>query len=760
MIMRYRHLLTRFTLFLALCCLLAGAAQAADTTPPVITHTAVTSAPSDTDLIIAARIADESALERTTLYFRMQGSTNYYSTGLVLMAGEYRATIPATYVTPGGIEYYIQAVDLTGNVAVWPVGGAAAPQRISVEKDMSPPEPEVLLTTGAPGQPVDVVVYVHDEAGNVDPGMVRVLWNGKDVTDLVEITDGFVTFTVTPEEGDVSSRLTVEAVDRAGNRASRTFTVWRDPYWQRELRVDLETGQRPHAVLSVAVDWGPFSASAKVDSWDPMFTSEPGQPKNQFRLTYDTRPITVALGDVRSSYGPLSLSSLYHRGVDLTLRGGPFSLNTLYGVPKQYVAGKDYRREAFGLRGAFNSSILGLEAGLVKLQDKWSAADDIGLVDPEVNYVLDAELSSYPFGNVSFTSAAALSIYHNNARGSLWQTFDNMKANKGIYSDEIQAVIEMADKIPAGVRNSFALPDILLYGLPKIDTGVQATLSVPVGLAYLNLKGYRFGRDYQTIAGSEQGNALGFRTELAQIRLGNSIRGNVHYERKTDNVKSLLDMALDLTPNSPNAYQNYGMRFSIGQWGRPMVDVGLTSETKGPVGGTVAEKSTAYQLGLRGYQINLEEGVLRLGISADRLSYRDLRQADGSLDKDTTTVKGTANYDRANWSADLGAGIRREVDGHGVNVLTGPLLDASYTWINRQVRVLGLHYDEVRFRAAAAYDRANDQAGVQVSGKRDLSLTLTGRMNPNLEMQAGWRQIAEFNQPVDDRLLASLRWNF
>jgi hypothetical protein len=83
-----------------------------DTTPPVLTHMPVTSAPPGMPLTLFADATDNVGVQSVTLYFRTIGTTNYTARTMTHTTGNrYAATIEGTRVISPGVEYYIEATD-------------------------------------------------------------------------------------------------------------------------------------------------------------------------------------------------------------------------------------------------------------------------------------------------------------------------------------------------------------------------------------------------------------------------------------------------------------------------------------------------------------------------------------------------------------------------------------------------------------------------------------------------------------------------
>ena len=101
-----------------------------DVTAPSIQHTPVLTQNNGQGLQITATISDIGGVAGSTLYFRKGGDVAFTSLPMSLSGGVYQATIPAGSVTPNGVEYYITASDLVGNLARNPASGVLPVQVI------------------------------------------------------------------------------------------------------------------------------------------------------------------------------------------------------------------------------------------------------------------------------------------------------------------------------------------------------------------------------------------------------------------------------------------------------------------------------------------------------------------------------------------------------------------------------------------------------------------------------------------------------
>lgn len=104
----------------------------ADELPAIIYHDVIDNAFDGRSLPVMVVATDDIRVENVVLYYRYAGTGVWQKAS---MAESYRfaftATIPASYVTPAGVEYYVTATDMRGHVTS--VGSAAAPNFVVVQ---------------------------------------------------------------------------------------------------------------------------------------------------------------------------------------------------------------------------------------------------------------------------------------------------------------------------------------------------------------------------------------------------------------------------------------------------------------------------------------------------------------------------------------------------------------------------------------------------------------------------------------------------
>ncbi len=129
-----------------------------DNVKPVVVHTPVATAKIGSDVSISATVTDNIAIDTATLYYKVAGASAFTSKPLTYSntTGKWTAVIPGTSVTAAGVEYYLEAVDTTGNKG-WS-GSSGVPYVITTDST-----PTLLIaspsTVNVADKPEKITVY-------------------------------------------------------------------------------------------------------------------------------------------------------------------------------------------------------------------------------------------------------------------------------------------------------------------------------------------------------------------------------------------------------------------------------------------------------------------------------------------------------------------------------------------------------------------------------------------------------------------------
>ncbi|MCX7021737.1 MAG: FG-GAP-like repeat-containing protein [bacterium] len=145
-------------------------AYGSDSSPPVIHHTPIRTAPIAIAVQIEATVTDTQGVVGARLYYRATGVADFICVSMTKSGDIYKATIPADCVTERGVEYYLWASD-GFNVAMLPSGGADDPYSIQVtytDEGINPGAPQDSGHTVADYRLFSVPTDYGDDGGAPD----------------------------------------------------------------------------------------------------------------------------------------------------------------------------------------------------------------------------------------------------------------------------------------------------------------------------------------------------------------------------------------------------------------------------------------------------------------------------------------------------------------------------------------------------------------------------------------------------------------
>ncbi len=203
-----------------------------DASAPIIKHTQImTTQEAGLPVTITAIVTDDVQVMDVGIHYRLAGQQSFKITPMVETATKsvYSGTIPANQVMPTGIEYYIKAMDNSGNMTTYP---AVNPDKVPLSfhvTDTLPPEisydpsklAKLVIT-----DPITVITEVTDRTGVREVNVFYRLENEKDFT-LLRCRDlGNDRYSVTLpsplETGNVY--YYIQAEDNSGNKATSPKT--------------------------------------------------------------------------------------------------------------------------------------------------------------------------------------------------------------------------------------------------------------------------------------------------------------------------------------------------------------------------------------------------------------------------------------------------------------------------------------------------------------------------------------------------------
>jgi hypothetical protein len=385
------------------CCLPVLAAWAAPSLihqPPLDTQTG---APLDISVLATD---PASPIQQVRLYYRPGGTLGFQMQIMNGAGYNYTAQIPASAITAGGVDYYLEARDQLGETATAPpLNAALAPFHLVAREahgtatlrlispdnggTVTPEEAMVVVALAAPGSRVDLKT-------------LKVMVDEQDVTSACRVSETLLTY-VLPEsspDGLHGVRVSVRTLD-GGEAVS--------PAWSFTLKRSAPPGGVPAATAAAAAAAGAsqlsgtlatdvqYAAMTKDSSTDAFFyqprgwlnratlnlngslgglhflaagyvTSEetPGrQPVDRLRLELFDDGFNATLGDMYPVFSQYSLNNLFVRGGSLSLMSGTpdaaySKFQVVGGLTEMPIEGRDtsapgtYEQVLWGTRWLYN----------------------------------------------------------------------------------------------------------------------------------------------------------------------------------------------------------------------------------------------------------------------------------------------------------------------------------------------------------------------------------------------------------------------
>lgn len=129
-------------------------AQSVDVDAPVIELEELEQGVADRSQVFTAQVAEDTALDSVTLYYRREGQLPFTPAPMQALGdtGYYSVSIPTDFTDLRAIEYYVQAIDTTGNRTV--SGFAFDPYRRTLAEPVNPITPTAEEQTQA-NEPIE-----------------------------------------------------------------------------------------------------------------------------------------------------------------------------------------------------------------------------------------------------------------------------------------------------------------------------------------------------------------------------------------------------------------------------------------------------------------------------------------------------------------------------------------------------------------------------------------------------------------------------
>ncbi|HGJ65804.1 TPA: hypothetical protein ENS27_10485, partial [bacterium] len=196
-----------------------------DASKPVIQHTPIVSQQEAGSAIsINATVTDDVKLNEVTLHYRLAGQNSFKIAPMIETATKsvYTGNIPADQVMPTGIEYYIKAVDNSGNMTTHPITNPdKIPHSFRVVDTVSP---DIVydaskLTKVQLLDPINISLNAGDRTGIME---VRVYYKIEEEADFISLIcrslgDNRYSVTIPSPLFQSMIHYYIQAVDNSGN---------------------------------------------------------------------------------------------------------------------------------------------------------------------------------------------------------------------------------------------------------------------------------------------------------------------------------------------------------------------------------------------------------------------------------------------------------------------------------------------------------------------------------------------------------------
>ena len=330
---------------------------------PNIVHQPPLEAMQGRSLSINATITDPgSSLIQVRLFFRTSGTLGYRVQVMTAAGYNYKGQIPGSVVLSKGIEYYIAARNQAGEIRTSPVLNAAnAPHYVVVRKAARAPVVRLLAPEeGALLMPQEAVMVVAIDVGRSRPDLstLKVILDGKDVTNQARISETMVSYVPSKELSEGKHKLQVKVrnldgvaaesapwyftISRSGKPESRTEEWKEEPAkalrkFSGSLGTEVQYAaltREPKSTLYLSRPAGwlirqNLNWAGKVGALDMLgaifLTDEetPGQqPVNRVSLEIFDESFNFTAGDIYPVFSDYSISNIFVRGGSLTLTSG------------------------------------------------------------------------------------------------------------------------------------------------------------------------------------------------------------------------------------------------------------------------------------------------------------------------------------------------------------------------------------------------------------------------------------------------------
>lgn len=674
---------------------MAAGVRAADTTPPNIVHEPVRKAVVGQPIRIQAEITDDTRIREATLYCRMTGTKPYYPIPMRRSQATYSENIPSELVAEPGVDYYILAVDESGNRSTVPtIDPENSPFQIQVSAPAASSVPNIVVLSPEPGEVISIGDYVIaasflDLEGDVDPATARITVDKRDVTTQANVSSTLLTYVPKEPLSEGVHEISVWVSDQAGHKAvpaTWRFTVTAGKERLLRLRGNFLVGirydkpsiRRENTTLwdnqinigaTGDVGWLRLDGNVYLSSQETKFlTSEKllaKQPINRYSLSARSRWLNLTLGDTNPYFSDLTMNGIFVRGINTQIDLGWGSLSFIKGFARKAIEQEETQ--------TIVKTPVSIEDSLVV-----SPIEDTTYV--HVERTIGTFKRNITAGRLNFNIAESFEIGLN-----MLQAVDDttsikvQEKDRQSYQPQQDYALSLTTRLmlnnkrtilsaewgeTVATTNTFSeLKDTTLVDIPenvkkfiKINASTTTTLNVAEGsknvvprlykiglrtpLFFTNWKAelYRVPANYVSLGNVQQQTDIkGLKIDGRYRLLNDQMTGTLNY----NSYKNNLDKSISFTTTTSS--YGFGITFlpNVMTKYRPYIDLGYRDYTRGndsPNDTTKTDNATQTFTVSFGSQLRIAGIQNSININTLNMSYRDNRKLNPTAGFDNNSL--------------------------------------------------------------------------------------------------------------------------
>jgi hypothetical protein len=568
-------------------------------TSPYVVETKVSTATENEPASISVELAQNTQIQQVVIHYRQFGESEYTEADMLVSGRIAVATIPAKFIQPPYVEYYIEMHLTSGPAAFFPTENPLDnPLKFSV-KGADPKDAEVRFLSPEPGETVaaeDVAVAISlmFASDAVDKNKTKLFVDNIDITKETIFSDDVILYN--PNSAGRSLLLgthsfAVVLYDTTGKvyyRKEQSFNLSSSIAIQGEkaavrINTNGQIEYRNEKIDSAATTYlrGDLHANGTYNSLafgaDLHVTNEDKadrQPQNRYSaFLQDGDIFKVQFGDAYPVFPSLFVSGKRVRGLTGSLKLGFFNVDVSWGQINRPVEGtvlKDtiygdsstasarpketklvdsleyqlfqsgtYGRSFLAVRTSFGSGE-NFQWGLSFVKSKDDTSSIVYGTYPEENLVVGTDLLlAADDQKVKWTSQVAFSETNKDISGGSWNDNDFKQLGSG-KSDSASVVNDYINTAHIA-RNFITVNDQLWPANPMGPTVPSLAVESELTLNYLNnfLRVFVFRRGSTYISfGNDyvQTDIMGLNVSDRIRMLNNRVMASLSYETKADNT--------------------------------------------------------------------------------------------------------------------------------------------------------------------------------------------------------------------------------